>query len=83
MSTSNTGYCHVRDAVAVNAYGMRYYIDIDENSKYLVWADGPGCHLGTLKDNFDTEQDALDWIDKDVENDKKRFDKEEASQGGS
>jgi hypothetical protein len=47
-------YCHVNDAVAVNAYGMRYYIDIDENSKYLVWADGPGCHLGTLKDNFDT-----------------------------
>ena len=77
------GYCHVNDAVALNVYGMRYYIDIDENSKYLVWADGPGCHLGTLKDNFDTEQEALDWIDKDVEEDKKRFDKEEASQGGS
>ena len=76
-------YCHVNDAVAVNAYGMRYYIDIDENSKYLVWADGPGCHLGTLKDNFDTEQEALDWVDKDVEYEKKQFDKEEASQGGS
>ena len=76
-------YCHVNDAVAVNAYGMRYYIDIDENSKYLVWADGPGCHLGTLKDNFDTEQEAFDWIDKDVEYEKKQFDKEEASQGGS
>ena len=76
MSTSNTGYCHVRDAVAVNAYGMRYYIDIDENSKYLVWADGPGCHLGTLKDNFDTEQEAFDWIDKDVEDYKKQFEEE-------
>ena len=76
-------YCHVQDAVAVDAYGIRYYIELDENGKYLVWADGPGCHLGTLKDNFDTEQEALDWIDKDVEEDKKRFDKEEASQGGS
>ena len=80
MSTSNTGYCHVQDAVAVNAYGMRYYIDIDENSKYLVWADGPGCHLGTLKDNFDTEQETLDWIDKDVKDVKEQFDKEEDSQ---
>ena len=77
-------YCHVKDAVAVNVYGMRYYVDIDEStSLYLVWADGPGCHLGTLKDNFDTEQEALDWIDKDVEYEKKQFDKEEASQGGS
>ena len=83
MSTSNTGYCHVHDAVAVNAYGMRYYIDIDENSKYLVWADGPGCHLGTLKDKFETEKETLDWIDKDVKDVKEQFDKEEASQGGS
>jgi len=83
MNTSNSSYCHVRDAVAVNVYGMRYYIDIDKNSKYLVWADGPGIHLGTLKDNFETEKDAIDWIDRDVEEDKKRFDKEEASQGGS
>ena len=33
MSASNS-YCHVHDAVAVNAYGMRYYIDIDENNFY-------------------------------------------------
>ena len=82
MSASNS-YCHVHDAVAVNAYGMRYYIDIDENSKYLVWADGPGCHLGTLKDNFEMEKETLDWIDKDVKDVKEQFDKEEASQGGS
>ena len=78
MSASNS-YCHVNDAVAVNAYGMRYYIDIDENSKYLVWADAPGCGLGTLKDNFETENDAIEWIDKDVEYEKNQFDKEETS----
>ena len=78
MSASNS-YCHVHDAVAVNAYGMRYYIDIDENSKYLVWADGPGCHLGTLKDKFETEKETLDWIDKDVKDVKEQFDKEETS----
>tara|TARA_B100000214_G_C23464266_1_gene399778 strand:+ start:68 stop:265 length:198 start_codon:yes stop_codon:yes gene_type:complete len=60
-------YCHVQDAVAVDAYGIRYYIELDENGKYLVWADGPGCHLGTLKDNFKTEQETLDWIDKEVQ----------------
>ena len=76
---SANSYCHVNDAVAVNAYGMRYYIDIDENSKYLVWADAPGCSLGTLKDNFETENDAIEWIDKDVEYEKNQFDKEETS----
>jgi len=64
---SANSYCHVHDSVAVCRYGVRYYIDIDENSKYLVWADGPGCNLGTLKDNLQTEQEAFDFIDKEIE----------------
>ena len=55
-------YCHVHDAVAVDEYGIRYYVDVEEsNSLYLVWADGPGCHLGVLESHFDTEQMAVDW----------------------
>lgn len=60
-------YCHVKDAVAVDEYGIRYYVDVDEStSLYLVWADGPGCHLGTLNQNMHTEQEAMEWIDKEV-----------------
>ena len=59
-------YCHVKDAVAVDEYGVRYYVNLGEDSLYSVWADAPGCHLGTLSQNMHSEQEAIEWIDKEV-----------------